>query len=61
MDGVKIGGIFYGTNIQKAMEKANKIVTDSAKKVYQDDYDVKNITVAIECYEKVLLDTLKGV
>lgn len=60
MDGLKIGGTYYGMDIQKAMEKAHKIVTDSAKEVYQDEWDIKYITVAIECYEESLIEELKN-
>lgn len=61
MDGVKIGGIFYGLDIQKAMEKANKIVMDSAKRVYKDDYvSIRTIEVALDCYEDVFLERLKN-
>ncbi len=60
MDGVKIGGIYYGVDIQKAMEKAHRIIEESATRVYQDNYDFKVTMVAIECYEEVFLEKLKN-
>lgn len=61
MDGIKIGGVYYGLDVQKAMEKAHIVVVDAAKKVYQDDYEhINTITTAIECYEKAFLERLKN-
>lgn len=60
MDGVKIGGIFYGMDVQKAMEKAHIIVMDAAKKVYKDDYIfINTIETALVCYETALIERLK--
>lgn len=61
MDGVKIGGIFYGMDIQKAMAKAHKIVMDSAKKVYgHDEVIIRTAEVVLDCYETALLERLKN-
>lgn len=60
MDGVKIGGIYYGMDIQKAMEKAHKLVMESAIRVFKDDYEIKVTMVALECYEQAFLEKLKG-
>jgi hypothetical protein len=61
MDGIKIGGVFYGLDVQKAMEKAHIIVMDAAKKVYQDDFDhINTMKAAIDCYEIAFLERLKN-
>lgn len=61
MDGLKIGGIFYGADIQKAMEASRITIMDAAKKVYKEDYDhINTIKTAIKCYEDVLLEMLKN-
>lgn len=60
MADIKIGGVFYGMDIQKAMEKAHIIVVEAAKEVYKDDYaNINTIKAALECYEVALLERLK--
>ena len=61
MAGVKIGGVYYGMDIQTSMGIAHKLVMDSAIQVYQDDYDhINTIRAALECYETALLERLKN-
>lgn len=61
MDGVKIGGVYYGMDIQKAMEKAHVIVMDAAKKVFRDDNaSIEMIRAGLDCYEVAFLERLKN-
>ncbi len=64
MDGLEIGGIFYGGDIEKAMQESHTIVMDSAKKVYgYHDFGgevMRIIKTTIECYEECLIERLKN-
>ena len=59
---VKIGGVFYGLDIQKAMEKSHIVVMDAVKKAFaNEDYDyIETAKTAIECYEYAFLERLKN-
>jgi len=65
MDGLKIGGIFYGGDIQKAMQESHTIVMDSAKEVFKNDClgdeAIRTIQTGLECYENALIDRLKNI
>ena len=57
---VKIGGCFYGMDIQKAMKNAHTMVVRAAKDVYGEDCTgVDTVRGAIECYEVALMEGLK--
>lgn len=60
MDDIRIGGVFYGLDIDKAMRKANKTIMDSTRKVFSDDEcSIRTIETAIGLYEECLLKYLK--
>lgn len=61
MDGLKIGGVFYGGDIQMAMDDAHRVVEDAAAKVYKNDLVMFNLAkMVIEEYEHSLLELLRG-
>lgn len=59
MDGIKMGGIYYGGDVQKAMEEARKTIIESVEKVFKDDVTEAIVKTAIDEYEFVFTKVLK--
>lgn len=59
MDGVKIGGVYYGGDVQKAMDEAHNILVESVKEVFRDDVTEAIVKTAIDEYEHCFLKLLR--
>ena len=58
MGDLKIGGVYYGMNVQKAMEEAHTIIVESVEEVFKDDVTEAIVKTAIDEYEYCFLKLL---